>query len=337
MTRNREFDVYALGNALVDCQVKINEPELKQLHLRKGGMALVDVATQRRIHAFLGQRQGVWHSGGSAANTAVGLVQMGGRAAFACSVADDEFGRFFRRELAAAGLTVTGRIKQGHASGNCLVLLTPDGERTMNTCLGASARTMPDDIDDDLLARSRWLYIEGYMLTTDANRETAFAAMAAARRHGTRIAVTCSDGFVVEAFEAPLRRTVREYADIVFANQAEAAAYTGQRAPQQATRTLATEGADVFVTAGPDGVYWCVDGVADHVPTEPATPIDLTGAGDTFAAGVLYGLCRGWPPNAAARLGNAAARRVILQMGARLRGDFVAEVAAAAPDAAGAD
>ena len=226
----RRYMVYGIGNGIVDRQVKVMDDELQALQLSKGRMELTDAREQAGILAHLDDREGELHAGGSAANTIVGIAQMGGKAAYACSLAEDDAGRHYRSEFAQFGIHLTGTDKPDDTTGLCLVLVTPDGERTMKTCLGASALLGPEDVDEATVAASQWVYLEGYLLASEATQAASFHAMDLARRHGTRIAFSFSDRFVVEAFGDDVKKIVSTYADLVFANESEAeAVHRGER------------------------------------------------------------------------------------------------------------
>ena len=322
MSVERRYMVYGIGNGIVDRQVKATDAELLALQLGKGRMELADAQEQAGILAYLGDREGELHAGGSAANTIVGIAQMGGRAAYACSLAEDAAGQHYRSEFADLGIRLTGTGKPDDLTGLCLVLVTPDGERTMKTCLGASAQLGPEDIDEATVAASQWVYLEGYLLAGETTRAASFHAMDLARRHGSRIAFSFSDRFVVEAFGDDLKRIVSTYADLVFANESEAEAYTGASDPQAALAALLNECANACVTCSERGSYVHLNGEGHYVPALKTQAVDMTGAGDIYAAGVLYGLSSGAAPERAARLGARVAYDVVRQMGARLEGDL---------------
>ena len=318
----RRYMVYGIGNGIVDRQVKVTDDELQALQLSKGRMELTDPQEQAGILAYLGEREGELHAGGSAANTIVGVAQMGGSAAYACSLAEDAAGQHYRSEFADLGIRLTGTGKPDDPTGLCLVLVTPDGERTMKTCLGASAQLGPDDVDEATVAASQWVYLEGYLLAGETTRAASFHAMDLARRHGSRIAFSFSDRFVVEAFGDDLKRIVSTYADLVFANESEAEAYTGGRDPQASLAALRRECANVCVTCSERGSYVHLNGEGHYVPALKTQALDMTGAGDIYAAGVLYGMASGAAPERAAHLGARVAYDVVRQMGARLEGDL---------------
>jgi sugar/nucleoside kinase (ribokinase family) len=318
--------VYGIGNGLVDKQVKITDSELEDLRLRKGYMELADQAEQAHILAYLGKRESELHAGGSAANTIVGIGQMGGTVAYTCSLAADELGRHYATDFASLGIRLTGNLKPHEQTGLCLILITPDGERTMKTYLGASTRLAPEDIDEAVMAQSQWVYIEGYLLAGESTRAACFHALDLAQKHGTKIAYSFSDGFLVTDFGEYLKHIVTEYADLVFANELEAAAYTGMRDPQSSLEAIVRDCCNACVTCSENGSYIHYKGETCYVPAFATHAVDLTGAGDMYAAGVLYGLSMQTTPERAARLGSRAASYVVRQMGARLSGTLLETV-----------
>lgn len=322
----RRYMVYGIGHGIVDKQVKITDSELEDLRLSKGFMELADQAEQARILAYLGQRDSEFHAGGSAANTIVGIAQMGGAVAYTCSLGSDDLGQQYAADFTQLGIHITSQHTPQTQTGMCLVMVTPDGERTMKTYLGASVQLTPAGVDETLIAQSEWLYLEGYLLTGESTRASAFHALELARKHGTKVAYSFSDGFVVAGFLEYVKRIVTTYADLVFANELEAAAYTGQRDPQASLRAIVQDCAHACVTCSENGSYIHYDGVTSYVPAFTAQPVDLTGAGDMYAAGVLYGLARQAPPARAATLGARAASYVVGQMGARLAGNLAETV-----------
>lgn len=318
MGADRRYSVYGVGNGIVDKQVKVTDVELEELHLNKGFMELADQAEQAHILSYLGNRESELHAGGSAANTIVGIAQMGGTVAYACSLSDDELGSHYAEDCERLGIHLTGKPKPGDQTGLCLILVTPDGERTMKTYLGASAQLSASDIDEEAIAQSQWVYMEGYLLAGDASREACFHALELARQHATPIAFTFSDGFLVDVFGDHVRKIVKEYADLVFANELEAAAYTGMREPEASLNAILQDCDHACVTCSENGSYIHYNGATHFVPAFPITAVDMTGAGDMYAAGVMYGLSASADPERAARLGSRTASYVVGQMGARL-------------------
>lgn len=310
------FDVYALGSSIVLKIAAVAEVELEGLGIAKATMAPADAATQAAVLARLRERRVRIRPGGSAENTAHAVALMGGSVAFAGAVGDDRLGDLCRRSLSRRGVTLTAPPKPGR-TGVCLVLVTPDGERAMRTDLGISGALTPDDVRYDLLARSRWLFIESYLLASPLGREAVFAALDHATRCGARVALSLSSRFIVETYREELTRAVRG-ADLIFANELEATAYTRCTSPIEALAAFCQECTAACVTLGARGSYISFPGCQERIRLVPAVPVDTTGAGDLYAAGVLYGLTHGFSFVQAARLGSAAARKVVRQWGPRL-------------------
>lgn len=319
MRTDASLDVYVLGSSIVVHMVRIDEAGLRRTGLPKHQTVPADPETQARLLASLPHRQTGLQAGGSGENTAVGIAQLAGRAGYAGAVGDDAFGTLCREGLHRHGIVVTAFPKRG-VTGTCVVLVTPDGERTMSTYLGVSGDLEERDVCPLSLARTRWLFVEGYLFGSPVARPTVFAALERARELGVRVAVSLAAPFIVERFGEPLRRAVEEFADLVFANELEAAAYTGAADPGEAAHRLAGDRRSACVTLGVSGSYLCFDGHSYAVPAVAAVPLDLTGVGDMYAAGFLVGLVRGLHPRDAAALASRAARRVVLQFGPRIRG-----------------
>ena len=322
------LDVVALGNAIVDVLSDADDAFLAKRELVKGGMQLIDQDQANSLYAAMGP--GVEHSGGSAANTAVGVAALGGRSAFIGRVQDDQLGEVFAHDIRAAGVTYTAPVaKPGPATARCLILVTPDAQRTMNTFLGASAEIGPDDVDADLVASGRITYLEGYLWDQPLAKEAMRRATTIARDAGRQVAMTLSDAFCVDRHRAEFRELVEGPLDIVFANEAEImslyetdsfeAALDAVRGKVQLAVLTRSEKGCVIVA--PDGVH--------HVPASPATAlVDTTGAGDLFAAGFLHGITAGRNLADAGRFGAIAAAEIISHYGARPEADLKQLVAA---------
>lgn len=317
----RRFDVYGLGAALVDTELRVTDAELDTHGIAKGVMTLVDEARQNRLlavfddHLTLARRA----SGGSGANTVIALCCFGGRGYYSCRVADDDNGHFYLHDLTAAGVTHNGThgLPVG-TTGKCLVLITPDAERTMNTFLGASESLAPENLDPQALADATWLYVEGYLATSPSGRAAAIRARELARQHGTRVALSLSDPGIVTHFRDELRAMAGGRVDLLFCNGEEARSWTGAPDVETAAERLRTDAATFAITLGARGAL-VFDGQQLHrIPATPATAVDTNGAGDMFAGAFLYGITRGFAPAAAGRFANHAAAAVVAQYGPRL-------------------
>jgi fructokinase len=314
----RTFDVYGIGNALVDVQYEVTPEFLARLGIAKGLMTLVDEARQRELTRALRAAPVKRSSGGSAANTVVAVAQLGGTAAYGCKVARDDLGEFFVADMQAAGVACDPARSPWGITGQCLVLITPDADRTMNTFLGITGDFGPDDVDEAKVAASEHLYIEGYLLGSPSGLEAALAAQRLARRHGTRVALTLSDPSVVAAFRGSMARLIDAGVDLLFCNEAEARAYTGAPTTAAALDALADLVPRAAVTCGADGALIRDGDRRLAIPGFPAAAVDTNGAGDMFAGAFLYGVTHGHDVAAAGKLAAYAASRVVAQRGPRL-------------------
>ncbi|MGH8675103.1 MAG: adenosine kinase [Burkholderiales bacterium] len=317
MATNPRFDVYGLGNALVDVQVRVEEDFIARLGLAKGRMELVDAGRQARVLAELAHHPINRCSGGSAANTVVGVAELGGRAAYCGKVGDDALGRFYRDDLDAVAVRFEGATTT-EPTGTSLVLITPDAQRTMLTCLGASALLDGGDVRPASLEGCAYLYVEGYLLPGESTRRAALAAIDAAKERDAKVALTVSDPFVVAQSAKLLWELIAGPVDLLFCNELEASALVGTDDIVECARTLHRRATSVALTLGPKGSLLMHDGALHPVEGVPVKAVDTTGAGDMYAAGILYGLTHGlsWPQ--AGRLASHAAARVVSVLGARL-------------------
>jgi sugar/nucleoside kinase (ribokinase family) len=314
---DRLLDVLAIGNALVDVLSQESEDFVTAHGMERGAMNLVDEARAEHLYAAMGPATEM--SGGSAANTAAGLASFGASVGFIGRVRDDQLGGVFAHDIRAIGVEfTTPSAREGAPTGRCLIVVTPDAERTLNTFLGAASQLTPDDIDPEVAARARVTYLEGYLFDQNAAKEAFRHAAQLARAAGQRVALTLSDPFCVERHRADFRELVAGHVDIVFANEAEirslyevdrfdAAVERVRGECQIAALTRSEQGS--VVVAG-DDVH-----VVDAHPVDVV--VDTTGAGDQYSAGFLYGLTKGEGLEACGRLGSLAAAEVISHLGAR--------------------
>lgn len=320
----KSIDVTGVCNGIVDIFADISEDELTSLSYDKGTMRLVEAADQAALLDRVGAKSPIMRSGGSVANSMITIAQLGGKSAVCCHLGDDEYGRFYRDECVSLGMKVPVPLSKDHQTGTCVVLLTPDAERTMRTALGASLALAPQHIDPKVIADSSWLFVEGYVFSnSDQGREAIKESIRVARESNTKIAVTCSEAWVVNAFGEPLHAAL-EQTHLIFANEEESKALSGSEDVIQAGRKLKDRFPHVVITAGPRGAFLWWEGEELHVPAFPVEPRDLTGAGDTFAGSFLYGISKGLKPTDSAHRACFLARHVIAQVGARLTGDVKA-------------
>ena len=313
-----KYDVLGIGNAIFDVLVQTDEGFLSRHGMAKGSMSLIDEARAAAIYGDMGPATKM--SGGSAANTIVGIASLGARAAYVGKVRDDQIGRLYTHDIRAAGVTFETRpASGGPATGCSYILVTPDGERTMNTYLGAAQELMPADIDADQVAASAILYLEGYLWDPKSAKEAFVKAATIAHQAKRQVALTLSDAFCVDRYRDEFLELMRKgTVDLVFANETELHSLYQTSDFDTALTQLRNDVRLAAVTRSEKG---CVVASREEVKAVPAYPIeklvDTTGAGDLFAAGFLFGLSRGVGHENAGRLGALAAAEVIQHIGAR--------------------
>jgi sugar/nucleoside kinase (ribokinase family) len=311
------FDVLTIGNAIVDVLSSTEDGFLQSNGLIKGSMRLIDDVEAHRLYDIIGPAIVV--SGGSAANTAAGIASLGGKAAFIGKVRNDELGTFFTHDIRAAGVTFdVAPSAAGPATARSFILVTPDGERTMNTYLGACVTLSPSDIDETVVASSEITYLEGYLWDPPEAKDAFVKAARAARGAGRKVALTLSDSFCVDRHRDSFRDLISRDVDILFANEKEIISlYETTSFDDALQRARAAAELVVLTRSGAGSVI--VRGDEFHVveARKVERVVDATGAGDLYAAGFLYGLTHGKPLAEAARLGSLAAAEIISHIGAR--------------------
>lgn len=314
---DKRFDVFGMCNALFDIQAEVHDETLAELALPKGTMLLLEEKQQRQIVPRIYTQIVNTEAGGSGANTMIGIALLGGRACYTSRVGNDEHGDLYRQGLEAKGVQPNLSIGEGE-TGISLILVTPDAERTMCTYLGRSRDLRRDDIRVDDLRASRYLYITGYLWDTDNQKEAVLFAMQEANKAGVKVALSLSDPFCVERHKEDFRRLLRDHVDVLFANAQEAQAMTDTENVHDAARLLAQYSDIVAITRDEQGSL-IRRGVEMHeIPAHPVRAVDTTGAGDMYAAGLLYGLTQQLPLAVAGRIASYAAAQVVAQLGPRL-------------------
>ena len=312
-----DLDVVGIGNALVDVLSHETDAFLHTHGLVKGTMHLVDEARAHQLYEAMGPAVEI--SGGSAANTIVGVASFGGRAHYVGKVRDDQLGEVFSHDLRATGVGyATPPATSGPPTGRCLIMVTPDAQRTMNTFLGASVRLGPLDIDADVIARARILYLEGYLFDPPAAQEAFRTAARLAHAAGRTVALTLSDPFCVDRHREPFRDLVEHHVDLLFANEAELLALYQAKDFDAALQEVRCHCAIAALTRSARGSVVVARDEVHVIDAHPvAAVVDTTGAGDLYAAGFMVGLSRGRDLATCGRLGSLAAAEVISHVGAR--------------------
>ena len=314
----KDFHVCGLGNAIVDIFLELSDGEFAALGFERGTMRLVEAAEQRKLIEVFRDREPRLVSGGSVANSMIALSQLGGKGAFIGCVGDDRYGLFYETEFEELRIDIGNPVLVGETTGTCVCVITPDAERTMRTCLAVSSHLAARHIDEDRIRDSEWLFIEGYVLANPNTGQVAVReAVKLAKKHGTKIALTCSDAFIVAVFGDAFFETLKQ-SDLLFCNASEACAVTKAATAPEAFAKLKDLVASTVVTDGPHGAYVRHAGTETLVPAFACEPKDLTGAGDMFAGAFLYGITNGIAPEIAARSACYLSMKVITQIGARL-------------------
>jgi sugar/nucleoside kinase (ribokinase family) len=314
---SKRFDVVGIGNAIVDVLVQADDNLLDNQGLTKGTMALVDEQQAERLYAAAGV--GLETSGGSAANTLAGIAQLGGSACFIGRVRDDQLGAIFRHDIQAVGAHyATPAATEGPSTARCLILVTPDAQRTMCTYLGASVNLEPADLDLDQVAEAQVLYLEGYLWDSDAAKRAFIAAAEVMKAAGGKVALSLSDAFCVERHRDSFLELVDGYVDVLFANEMEITALYQVNSFEEAAAQVARLDLVAALTRSEEGSI-VLRGAERHTiaPYRLGALVDTTGAGDLYAAGFLHGYTRGLDLAACGQLGSLCAGAVVTQLGPR--------------------
>ncbi|MDQ7005653.1 MAG: adenosine kinase [Acidobacteriota bacterium] len=309
------INVLGIGNAIVDVLCRVEDADLERWKLSKGSMQLIDQQRALELEAQMGES--VLCSGGSAANTIVGVLACGSPAAYIGKVADDAAGRVFAEDMRGAGAVYrTAPLEGGAATARCLIYVTPDAQRTMMTFLGASAELTPDDVDAELVADAKVTYLEGYLFDPPPAQEAFFRAAELAHRAGREVALSLSDAFCVERHRDAFRQLVDEHVDLLFANEAEICSLYRVETVEEAVGRVGCRLA--ALTRGEAGATIVDEGRVFDVPAAAVEQVvDTTGAGDAFAAGFLHAYTSGKDPARAGRQGAASAAAIITRFGGR--------------------
>ncbi len=326
-----QLDVYALGNALVDIQVQVQDSLLTELGLEKGSRYLTERCRQEEIlQKLLGadnldsaQKAGKLQTaaGGSAANTMYGISQLGGRVGFCGKVAKDELGALYAEHMRQSSIVFKESIGHG-MTGTCVVLISDDAQRTMLTCLGISGEIDYEDIDEELLKHSRYIYIEGYLFESECAARTMLRAVAVARNNGVKVALTASEADCVERHRDLLVQLIQNDVDLLFANANESRALSGTDNNESALQVLSGWCECVAVTDGEHGSMVSFNGEITKITPNRVSAVDTTGAGDAYAAGLLYGIIRDRTIRESGVIASFFSAKVVGQIGPRYKGDI---------------
>lgn len=318
------YDVYGVGNALVDMQARVSDEILEKLGYAKGIMTLVEEETQTAVLNELNGKPVNRCAGGSAANTIIGVADFGGKAAYAAKVGNDDLGNFCLGDMRKMGVAIEVPQADGQ-TGTCVILITEDAQRTMLTNLGVSSTLGPDDVDEAEIAKANYVYIEGYLFTGDSTRAAAMKAIELAKKNNIKVAFTVSDPFLIGLFKDEFWDLIKGPVDLLFCNLEEGRSLTGKVDPIDCAHEIHKHADNVALTLGGDGSLLMHEGKAIPIEGVEVSAIDTTGAGDMFAAGLLYGINNGMSWKQAGHLASHAAARIVEQLGARLERRFTPE------------
>jgi len=316
-----KYHVYAVGNALVDKEFEVTDEFLIDNNIEKGMMSLLDEDAHITLLDTLKKQFGLKKraGGGSAANSIVAISQFGGNTFYACKVANDEQGDFYKTNLQEAGVTTfLDKVQCDGNTGKCMVMVTPDAERTMNTFLGITSDFSEEELHLDELKQAEYLYIEGYLVTSDISKTAVMKARKVAKENGIKTAMTFSDPSMVTYFSEGIKEMFAEGVDILFCNEEEALTFTGSETLDEAITELSPKVGKLVITLGEKGACIVNGGTTLYVDAEKADAIDTNGAGDMFAGAFLYGITHGLNDEQACKLANSAAAKVVATFGARL-------------------
>lgn len=319
----KKYQVVGIGNAMVDVLARADDAFLADAGIGKGIMQLIDMDRAVSLYASVGPAKEI--SGGSAANTIAGIAHLGGRSAYVGKVKDDQLGAIFAHDLRAQGAdyeTAMAPKSEDAETGRCIVIVTPDGERSMNTYLGVTEFLSPDDIDESQMAQAEWIYLEGYRFDGPDSHAAFAKAITACKNADGRVSITLSDPFCIDRHRDAFRDMIRDHVDLLFCNRAE---MLSMYQTEDFEAALAQAGSEVGIVACTDsehGVHILSDGARWHVPAVPTDIVDATGAGDLFAGAFLWGLTNGHDLETCGKMGNVAASEIISHIGARPEADL---------------
>lgn len=318
----KDIQLLGIGNALVDLQYQIEDNELEELGFEKGTMSLVNPDKQAEIINKFQERFKNQESGGSAANSIIAFAEFGGKGAYISRLGKDDMGDLYKGEFKERGIVLSAdQIEEFH-TGTSFIVITPDHERTLITTLGANLSFKPDHVDEQIIARSEWMYLEGYKFSEPDGALAINRSIDLAKKHNTKIAVSFSDKFIIDVFGENLKKAVSE-ADLIFCNELEATTYTKQPNLDSAFDKLVEIVPNVAMTRGSAGssIHW--QGKSYQIPAYESRLVDTTGAGDMYAAGFMFGIIDKNDPELAGNLGSYAAAKVVSQYGPRLEQDLL--------------
>ncbi|SMO77124.1 adenosine kinase [Gracilimonas mengyeensis] len=325
---SKKYNVYGIGNALVDLEFSVTPDFLEEHEVKKGLMTLVDEDTQHRLISAIDHNNTEKKSGGSAANTVIAVSQFGGKAFYSCKVADDEFGDFYLKDMEDAGIPTNfdRQDREDGVTGKCLVMITDDADRTMNTYLGISAGLSTNEVDEQAIKDSEYVYLEGYLAASEGGLEAMKLAKKIAEDNDVKTAITLSDPSIAEAFGAQFREVIGASVDLLFCNEEEAKTFTQKEDLLEAREALKQDARRFVITQGKNGaMIYDGDTFIDIEPYK-VKAVDTNGAGDMFAGAFLYGITNNLGIANSGKLASLAGSKIVSQYGPRLKWHEVQEL-----------
>jgi len=315
----KKFNIYGMGNALVDMEIEVEASFLEASKIEKGMMVLVDENRQLELLEKVGSSRHSRSCGGSAANTIIGATQLGAKTFYSCKVAADETGDFYYNDMVSQGVDTNlhGDRKDG-TTGKCLVFITPDADRSMNTYLGITETFSEEELSWDDLKDSEYLYLEGYLVTSPTGKAAAIKAREFARKNGVKVALTFSDPGIVGFFKEGFQEMMGEGIDLLFCNEAEAMSYTGTETVKESLKALKAVAKKIAITCGERGALLWDGQESIEIGTSKVKAVDTNGAGDLFAGAFLFALTKGHSFAEAGKLACACSSELVTHFGARL-------------------
>jgi len=324
----KKYNVYGIGNALVDIEFEVEEQFFNSNGIEKGVMTLVDEERQTTLVKAISGERIKKQGGGSAANTMIALSQFGGKGYYACKVANDDYGRFYMKDLHSAGLETnlkSDKLEEG-ITGKCLVMVTPDADRTMNTFLGITSNLDVTAIDEEALKQAEYVYIEGYLITSENGKKAMKLAKELAEKHGVKTSITLSDPAIVNFFKDGFEEVIGKGVDLLFCNEEEAMQFTGTDNLLEAREKLKFVAKKFAITLGKNGAMIFDGDTFIDIESYNVKAIDSNGAGDMFAGAFLYGITNGHGIANAAKIASLAASKVVSKFGPRLEDGQAKEI-----------
>lgn len=317
----KKYDVVGVGNALVDIEFKVSDKFFEDNQVEKGLMTLVDEQRQNSLMSVINTKEAKKQCGGSAANTVIAVSQFGGKSYYCCKVANDELGHFYLQDLADSGVDnnlQADKLQEG-ITGKCLIMVTDDSERTMNTFLGITQNFSVAEVNEAAIKDSKYLFIEGYLVTSPNGKEAMMHAKKIAEEAGTKVALTFSDPAMVKYFKDAFEDVIGPSVDLLFANEEEALLFTGKETLAEAREEMKKAAKHFVITQGKNGAM-IFDGDT-FIDIEPykTVAVDSNGAGDMFAGAFMYGITNGHSYASSGKLASMASSRIVSQFGPRLK------------------